>query len=57
MTDTRLRQDQDTEQEPAHRAPLPAWVPRPVTRESGRTNTLRTPAHVPVLGVELGFNL
>ena len=37
----------------AHRAPLPAWVPRPVKRESGRTDTSRTPAHVRVIGVEL----
>jgi ribosome-associated translation inhibitor RaiA len=51
MTDTRLRRDQETEQ--AHRGPLPAWVPRPVKRESGRTDTLRTPAHVRVIGVEL----
>lgn len=53
MTDRRLRQDQETEQKSADRAPLPAWVPRPVKRESGRTDTLRTPAHVRVLGVEL----
>ena len=52
MTDTRLRQ-QEMEQGAAHRAPLPAWLPRPVKRESGRTNTLRTPAHVRVIGVEL----
>jgi ribosome-associated translation inhibitor RaiA len=53
MTDTRRRQDQETEQKSADRAPLPAWVPRPVKRESGRTDRLRTPAHVRVLGVEL----
>jgi ribosome-associated translation inhibitor RaiA len=35
------------------RAPLPASVPRPVKRTSGRTDTLRTPAHVRVIGVEL----
>ena len=35
------------------RAPLPALVPRPVKRESGRTEALRTPAHVRVIGVEL----
>ena len=35
------------------RAPLPASVPRPVKRESGRTEALRTPAHVRVIGVEL----
>jgi hypothetical protein len=51
MSDPRHRQDQETEA--AHRAPLPAWVLRPVKRESGRTDTLRTPAHVRVLGVEL----
>ena len=53
MTTTWLRRDHDTEQGVAHRAPLPAWIPRPVKRESGRTNTLRTPAHVRVIGVEL----
>ena len=35
------------------RAPLPASVPRPVKRASGRTEALRTPAHVRVFGVEL----
>ena len=53
MTTTWLRRDQETEQDVAHRAPLPAWIPRPVKRESGRTNTLRTPAHVRLIGVEL----
>ena len=52
MTTTWLRRDHDTERI-AHRAPLPAWIPRPMKRESGRTNTLRTPAHVRVIGVEL----
>ena len=36
------------------RAPLPGAVPRPVKRASGRTDALRTPAHVRVIGVELG---
>jgi ribosome-associated translation inhibitor RaiA len=53
MTDTWLQQDQKTEQEADQRGPLPAWVPRPVKRESGRTDTLGTPAHVRVIGVEL----
>ena len=35
------------------RAPLPGAVPRPVKRASGRTDALRTPAHVRVIGVEL----
>ena len=35
------------------RAPLPGSVPRPVKRASGRTDALRTPAHVRVIGVEL----
>ena len=35
------------------RAPLPASVPRSVKRTSGRTDALRTPAHVRVIGVEL----
>jgi ribosome-associated translation inhibitor RaiA len=34
------------------RAPLPASVPRPVKRASGRTEAVRTPAHVRVIGVE-----
>jgi hypothetical protein len=32
---------------------LPASVARPVKRASGRTEALRTPAHVRVIGVEL----
>jgi ribosome-associated translation inhibitor RaiA len=32
---------------------LPASVPRPLKRASGRTAALRTPAHVRVIGVEL----
>jgi hypothetical protein len=47
------RQDQKTDEDAAHRAPLPGWVPRPVKRASGRTETSRTPAHVRVIGVEL----
>jgi ribosome-associated translation inhibitor RaiA len=35
------------------RAPLPASVPRPLKRTSGRAGALRTPAHVRVIGVEL----
>ena len=50
---TPFRRGQDTEEDAANRAPLPASVPRPVKRVSGRTNTLRTPAHVRVIGVEL----
>jgi len=53
MTDTRLRQAQETEQEVAHRTPLPAAIPRPVKRMSGRADTAETPAHVRVIGVEL----
>ena len=53
MTNTRLRRDHDMGQDSAHRAPLPAWIPRPVKRESGRTDMLRTPAHVRLIGVEL----
>lgn len=48
-----FRQDPNTDEDTAHRAPLPAWVPRPVKRTSGRTKTLRTPAHVRVIGVAL----
>jgi ribosome-associated translation inhibitor RaiA len=50
---TPFRQDQDIEEDAAHRAPLPASVPRPLKRASGRTETLQTPAHVRVIGVEL----
>jgi hypothetical protein len=53
MMVTQPRQNQKTEQDVAHRAPLPAWVPRPVKRASGRTEAARTPAHVRVIGVEL----
>jgi ribosome-associated translation inhibitor RaiA len=35
------------------RSPLPPSVPRPVKRASGRSQTLQTPAHVRVFGVEL----
>ena len=53
MTTRRLGRDQGTGQDVAHRASLPAWVPRPVKRASGRTGTSQTPAHVRVIGVEL----
>jgi ribosome-associated translation inhibitor RaiA len=36
------------------RAPLPAAVPRPIKRTSGRTDAVRTPAHIRVSGLELG---
>ena len=49
ITTTRVNRDQET----AHRTPLPAWIPRPVKRASGRAGSLRTPAHVRVIGVEL----
>lgn len=32
---------------------LPGWIPRPVKRASGRTDTSRTPAHIRVIGVDL----
>ena len=41
--------DEDT----SLRAALPASVPRPVKRASGRTDASRTPAHVRVIGLEL----
>jgi ribosome-associated translation inhibitor RaiA len=53
MTTTWLGRDQERAQDLTHRAPLPAWIPRPVKRASGRTDTLRTPVHVRVIGVEL----
>ena len=53
MTDTRRRPAQEMDQEVAHRRPLPAAIPRPVKRMSGRADTSRTPAHVRVIGVEL----
>ena len=49
ITTTRVIRDQEN----VHRAPLPAWVPRPVKRASGRAGSLRTPAHIRVIGVEL----
>ena len=53
MTTTRSKRERENRQEANSRAPLPAWIPRPVKRESGRTDPLRTPAHVRLLGVEL----
>ena len=53
MTTKRSKREQENTQEAAPRSPLPAWIPRPVKRESGRTDQLRTPAHVRLLGVEL----
>ena len=53
MTTTRLRWDRRTEQGAADRTPMPAWIPRPVKRESGRTDPSLTPAHVRLIGVEL----
>jgi ribosome-associated translation inhibitor RaiA len=53
MTTNRSKPEQENRQEAAPRAPLPAWIPRPVKRESGRTDPLRPPAHVRLLGVEL----
>jgi len=32
---------------------MPAWIPRPVKRESGRTDPSLTPAHVRLIGVDL----
>ena len=48
-----LRRNDNTNEDDEHRAPLPASVPRPLKRASGRTKTLATPAHVRVFGVEL----
>jgi ribosome-associated translation inhibitor RaiA len=48
MTTRRLGREQGTGQDVAHRASLPAWVPRPMKRASGRTETSQTPAHVRV---------
>ena len=53
MIITWLRRDRRTEQATADRSPMPAWVPRPVKRESGRTDPSRTPAHVRLIGVDL----
>ena len=53
MTTKRLKRNQGTGEEHAQRAPMPAWIPRPVKRESGRTDPLRTPAHVRLIGVDL----
>ena len=35
MTTKRLKRNQGTGKEGAQRAPMPAWIPRPVKRESG----------------------
>ena len=53
MTTKRLKRNQGTWEEGAQRAPMPAWIPRPLKRESGRTDPLRTPAHVRLIGVDL----
>ena len=53
MTNQAPRTRQGTGQDVAHRASLPGWVPRPMKRASGRTETAQTPAHVRVIGVEL----
>ena len=53
MTASPFRHDQNTNEDDARRAPLPAWVPRSVKRASGRTETWQTPAHVRVIGVDL----
>jgi putative sigma-54 modulation protein len=53
MTDPRLRQKQDTQQDAEHRALLPAGLPRTVTHDGGRTDTRRTPAHVRAIRLEL----
>ena len=50
---TPFRQDQDTREDADNRAPLPASIPKPVKRAGGRTQAVRTPAHVRVAGVEL----
>jgi ribosome-associated translation inhibitor RaiA len=52
MMANRPAQNQNTN-ENTHRAPLPGWLPRSVKRASGRSETVRPPAHVRVIGVEL----
>lgn len=49
----RSRRDRYTKAAAGKRAALPPSMPRPVKRESGRTEAVRTPAHVRVIGVEL----
>ena len=53
MTTKWVNRDYGTGEEVAQRAPLPGWIPRPVKRESGRTDPSLTPAHVRLIGVEL----
>ena len=53
MTTGRSKRQRESRQEAAPRAPLPAWIPRPVKRESGRTDPSLTPAHVRMIGVDL----
>ena len=48
-----FRESPDIQEGTNKRAPLPASVPRPVKRASGLTETVRPPAHVRVIGVEL----
>jgi hypothetical protein len=50
---TSFRQNHDANEDVGRRAPLPASLPRPVKRASGRTAASRTPAHVRVIGLEL----
>lgn len=49
----RSRRDHTTTADAGKRAALPASLPRQVKRTGGRTETVRTPAHVRVIGVEL----
>jgi ribosome-associated translation inhibitor RaiA len=47
------RKHTNSDGDTTHRAALPASVPRPVKRASGRTEAMRTPAHVRLIGVTL----
>ena len=53
MISTPFSQDHDAERDDAHRAPLPASLPRSTKRATGRTEAWQTPAHVRVIGVDL----
>ena len=53
MTTKRLKRNQGNGEEGAQRAPMPAWIPRPVKREICRTGPSLTPAHVRLIRVDL----
>jgi ribosome-associated translation inhibitor RaiA len=53
MGTKRSELERENRQEAGQREPLPAWIPRPVKPESGRTDPSRTPAHLRLIRVDL----